>query len=421
MTEAPLTGHARADRTPHTLAEWRRLGGWESFDHAVRERTPDAVIAEVKDAGLRGRGGAGFPTGVKWGFMPADPDGPSHLLVNGDEMEPGNFKDRWLMEAVPHLVLEGAAIAAWAMRASHVTIFVRDAYRAAQRAMAGAVEEAREAGLIGAGAVPGERGLEVSLHASAGRYICGEETALIEALEGRRAIPREKPPFPAQSGLHGRPTTVNNVETLACVPGILAEGGAAWKARGRGEDGGTKIFGVSGAVRRPGPFEAPMGTPAREVLERAGGLRDGARLAGFLPGGLSSGFLGEEALDAPMDFEGMEAAGSQFGTGMVIVLDDSVCPVAALANAERFFARESCGWCTPCRDGLPWTARLLEGFCRGEGRREHLEVLRRHCAMAPHAFCGHMPGAVMPLESGLDRFADAFEAHLAGGCPWGRA
>jgi NADH-quinone oxidoreductase subunit F len=423
VTAAPLTGRARADRTPHDLTEWRALGGYRGLERALAG-APEAVVEDVTKARLRGRGGAGFPAGKKWSFMPDDPDGPAYLCVNADEMEPGAFKDRFVLEAVPHLLVEGMLIAAYAIRAQMIYVFVRDAYDGPRRGLERAIAEARAAGYIGQDILGSGFDVEVRVHASAGRYICGEETALLEALEGKRPIPRQKPPYPAQVGLWGQPTTVNNVETLANVPYIVEHGADAYLALARGEDGGTKLFGVSGRVRRPGLYERAMGTPAGEVLEAAGGVPPGRALAGLLPGSGSSGFLGPDELDLPLEFAALERAGKWFGTGMMIVLDDAVCPVEALARLERFYARESCGFCTPCREGLPWTVRLLERLCGGRGTRDDLRLLETHAEVGGDGAagaCGLLPGATMPLASGLELFREAFEAHLgSGGCPWRR-
>ena len=427
MTEQPLTGRARPDRRPHDLAEWRRLGGYEALDQVLGRMSPDAVIAEVEAAALRGRGGAGFPTGRKWRLMreaaaQAGP-GPRHLCANGDEMEPGSFKDRLLMESLPHQLLEGAILAAYAVGAGEAVLLVRDAYRAGAAALTRAIAEAEAAGLLGTNILGRGIDLHMRVHASAGRYIVGEETALMSAIEGGRPLPRRRPPFPAQSGLWGRPTTVDNVETLSNVPHILLRGAAWFRGLSLTAEGGTKLYGVSGCVERPRLIEAPMGSTARALIAEAGGIHHGRALLAFQPGGGASGFLGPEHLDVPMDFSSLRAAGSGLGTGALIVLDDGCCPVAAVARHARFYARESCGWCTPCREGLPWVSRLLDALVAGEGQPGDIELLRLHVdlAGAPGAtFCELMPGAMSPLRSALARFGEHFAAHLAGRCP-GRA
>ena len=414
-TALPLTGRARPDRRPHSLAEWRALGGYAAVEIA-RAMAPAEVTALVEAARLNGRGGAGFPAGRKWRFMPergtTPGEGPNYLIVNGDEMEPGAFKDRFLLEALPHQLIEGAIIAAHATHVDEAIILIRDEYRAGIAAVEHAIHEAQAAGLTG--------GLRLRVHPSAGRYIVGEETALISALEGQRAVPRKRPPFPAQSGLWGRPTTVNNVETISLVPHVLTLGPEAFRALSRTDEGGTKLYGVSGRVHRPGLFEAPMGTTARELIARAGGVSGDGRLRAFQPGGGASHFLGPECLDTPLDFGHMARAGAMFGTGMLIVLDGSACPIGLLARHMRFYARESCGWCTPCREGLPLVAKILTALEEGTARPADLEILHMTAAEAAprgRSFCDLMGGAMAPLASGLALFAAEFEAHLTGGCP----
>ncbi|CAL1239823.1 NADH-quinone oxidoreductase subunit NuoF [Candidatus Methylocalor cossyra] len=414
--DKPLTRNIKPDLAPVTLEDYRRSGGYEGLRKAVRELSPTEVIARVKDAGLRGRGGAGFPAGVKWSLVPqGEGTGPKYLVVNADEMEPGTFKDRLLMEGDPHLLIEGVAIAAYAIGAATAYIFLRGEYHLAARRLERAIQEAAGAGLLGDHVLGTDFGFEVHLHTSAGRYICGEETALLNSLEGKRANPRTKPPFPQISGLWGRPTVVNNVETLCNVPGIIAHGVDWYRSLSRGQDAGTKLYGVSGRVRRPGLWELPMGTPVREILEEhAGGMREGYALRGFLPGGASTDFLLPEHLDLPMDFDSIQRAGSRLGTGTMIVLDNRTCPVRMVLNLQRFFAQESCGWCTPCRDGLPWVVAILEDLLAGKGRLEDLERLERLARlMGPGTtFCALAPGAAEPLQSALKYFREDFEAYL---------
>lgn len=421
MTGGPLTERLRACQGPVGLDAYRRAGGYEAALRARREFTPEGLQSLVTEAGLRGRGGAGFPTGVKWSFVPRDeePSAPRYLVVNGDEMEPGTFKDRLLLENDPHLVLEGALIAAYAIGAREIVLFLRTEYRQAAAALRRAVAQAEAAGLL-VGCL--DRPVHVRLHVSAGRYICGEETALLNSLEGRRAVPRAKPPFPQVCGLFGRPTVVQNVETLGNLPGIVRFGAAWFRDLGLGPDGGTKLFGVSGRVRTPGLWELPMGTPLRQVLfDRAGGMRDGRTFRGVLPGGASTDLLTEESLDVPLDFDAVARAGSRLGTGTMIVLDDATCPVGFVHNLLRFFARESCGFCTPCREGLPWLERTLAALEEGDGRPEDLETLDRHVALLTpgSTFCPLAPGAMAPLGSALRHFRADFERHVAERrCPW---
>ncbi|MBP6874440.1 MAG: SLBB domain-containing protein [Candidatus Eisenbacteria bacterium] len=423
--ERPLTGQMRADRKPLSLSEYAAAGGYQAFTRALREMRPEDVTQVVKDSKLRGRGGAGFYTGGKWAFVPLGPDAPrpKYFLVNADEMEPGTFKDRLLLECHPHLLIEGTALGAYAIGAEIAYIFLRREYRHAARVVQAALAEARTAGHLGERIHGSAYSLEIHLHISAGRYICGEETALISALEGKRANPRAKPPYPPLVGLWGKPTVVQNVETVCNVPGIIQHGAPWFLGLSRVKDGGTKLYGVSGKVRAPGLWELPLGVTAREILEQhAGGMRPGLRLRGFLPGGASTDFLSAEQLDVVMDFEAVPAAGSRMGTGTMIVLDDRTCPVGATLNLTRFFAQESCGWCTPCRDGLPWAAKILHAIESGDGREGDLALLEHHCRwLGPgYTFCALAPGAVEPLQSALKLFREDFLAHIREQrCPYG--
>ena len=424
MSERPLTGRLRPDGEAVGLAAYEEAGGYRALARALRELSPEEVTEEVTRSGLRGRGGAGFPTGTKWSFVPMGEDAPRHkvLIANADEMEPGTFKDRLLLEGDPHQLLEGMMLAAYAIQADTATIFLRWEYRVAARRLERAIAEAREGGYLGRDVLGSGWSLELHLHVSAGRYMCGEETGLLNALEGKRATPRAKPPYPQISGLWGRPTIVQNVETLCNLPHILARGAGWYRGLSTSEDAGTKLYGVSGKVRRPGLWELPIGATGREIVEeRAGGMCDGLALKGFLPGGASTDFFTAEQLDVPLDFGSCERAGSRLGTGTLIVLDDGTCPVGMVHNLERFFAQESCGWCTPCREGLPWVARILGAIERGEGREGDLDLLESHCGyLGPgNTFCALAPGAVEPLQSALKHFREDFERHIESGrCPW---
>ncbi len=422
--ERPLTRNIHPGSLPLDIDGYERAGGYQSLRKALKSMSPEAVMKEVTDAKLRGRGGAGFPTGQKWSFVPRGKDaaGQKYLVVNGDEMEPGTFKDRLLLEGDPHQMIEAVIVSAYAIGASIAYLFIRAEYVFAAERIARAIGEAEARGYLGRNILGSGFDLDVHVHKSAGRYICGEETALLTALEGQRALPRSKPPFPQASGLWGRPTVVNNVETLCNVPHIIERGAAWFRGLSLGPDGGTKIYGASGRLKRPGAWELPMGTPLRELVEEhAGGMREGYRLRGLLPGGASTAFLGPEQLDVAMDFSSVEKAGSRLGTGTLIVLDDRTCPIGMLRNLEHFFAQESCGWCTPCRDGLPWTERILAAIEAGEGREEDLDVLAMHTRfLGPgKTFCAHAPGAMAPLESGLKQFRGDFEHHIRSkSCPW---
>jgi NADH-quinone oxidoreductase subunit F len=424
VTDRPLTERMRADGEGLDLRAYERAGGYLAARDALRTLSPADVQARVTESGLRGRGGAGFPTGQKWSFVPMGPGAPhpKYLVVNADEMEPGTFKDRLLMEADPHQLLEGIILSAYAIEADVAYIFLRWAYKLSEARLARAIAEAYDAHYRGRRIFGSGYDLDVYLHVSAGRYICGEETALLNALEGKRGNPRSKPPFPAVVGLWGRPTIVNNVETICNVPHVIGRG-ADWfrKASATGE-GGTKLYGASGRVKRPGLWELPLGTPMREILdEHAGGMREGVRFRGVLPGGASTDFLVDEHLDVAMDFESVQKFGSRLGTGTMIVLDDRTCPVGMIRNLEEFFAQESCGWCTPCWSGLHWVADILRDLEEGRGEMSDLDTLAAHARLLGpgHTFCALAPGAAEPLQSGLKHFRDDFERHVREHrCPW---
>ncbi|MDP5209174.1 NADH-quinone oxidoreductase subunit NuoF [Microbulbifer sp. 2205BS26-8] len=412
----PLTKNVTDQNVAADLKRYLGNGGYEGWRKA-HTMAPDKIIDLVKDGGLRGRGGAGFNTGLKWSFVPRGADAPEQkfIVCNADEMEPGTFKDRLLMERDPHLLLEGMAIAAYAIGASIGYIFIRGEYHLAAERLEHAIEEAKTQGFLRTDISASGFSLEIFVHRSAGNYICGEETALLNALEGRRAIPRAKPPFPQVSGLWGKPTVVNNVETFCNIPHLVEFGVEWYRGLGRGEDAGSKLFGVSGNVKNPGTWELPMGTPIREIIEQhAGGMHDGLRLKGLLPGGGSTDFLGPEHLDLRMDYDVIGRAGSRMGTGTIIVLDNQTCPVGLVLNLCQFFARESCGWCTPCRDGLPWIVKILQRIEAGEGRSEDLDLLREQCQrIGPgNTFCALAPGAAEPLQSALVRFEQDFFNHI---------
>ena len=422
LLSQPLT--ARVDvKQPQDLKAYERTGGYAALRKAIKELPPLELQSRVKDANLRGRGGAGFPTGVKWSLVPMSQPGGvdagmKYLVCNADEMEPGTFKDRLLMEGAPHQLVEAMAVAGYAIQASTGYIFLRGEYVVAAQRLNQAIAEARAAGLLGKNILGSGWDYQVHVHTGAGRYICGEETALINSLEGRRATPRAKPPFPQISGLWGRPTVVNNVESLCNVPPIVVNGAEWFKnlSQGKSKDGGTKLYGASGRVKRPGVYELPIGSSAREILEEhAGGMKDGYQLKAWLPGGASTDFLLPEHLDLAMDFDSIARAGSRMGTGQLTAVDDRQNMVSVVRNLEQFFARESCGWCTPCRDGLPWSVRLLQSLERGQGQPadlRQLESLTR--LLGPgRTFCAHAPGAMEPLQSALKFFRSEFEAGLA--------
>ncbi|RLA62021.1 MAG: NADH-quinone oxidoreductase subunit F [Gammaproteobacteria bacterium] len=423
--DRPLTRNVRPDRSPTDLAAYEANGGYRGLHGAIGKLTPSDCLQILKNSNLRGRGGAGFPTGMKWSFVPMDNPSGSHkyLICNADEMEPGTFKDRLLMECDPHQLIEGMILSAYTIQADVAYIFIRAEYIKATQLLREAIAACHDKGYLGKNILGTDYSLEMHVHVSAGRYICGEETALISALEGKRANPRAKPPFPQVSGLWGRPTIVNNVETLCNVHHIIERGADWFQSLGLTADAGTKMYGVSGRVKNPGCWELPIGTPVREILEDyAGGMEDGYQLRGFLPGGGSTDFLTTEHLDLAMDYDTIGKAGSRMGTGTMIILDDKTCPVGFVKNLVEFFARESCGFCTPCRDGLPWCAQVLDDIEQGRGLQEDMDTLARqvefigamgntHCALAP--------GAMEPLASGMKYFREDFQRHIDGaGCPW---
>ena len=422
--DKPLTQNIRPGEEPLDLKAYEEAGGYQAVRRALRDLAPAEVTEMVKESNLRGRGGAGFPTGMKWSFVPMGEDAPrpKYIISNADEMEPGTFKDRLLLEGDPHQMIESMIVSGYALQAEVGYIFLRWAYRTAARRLRRAIDQAYDAGYLGQDVLGSGFNFDLYLHTGAGRYMCGEETGLLNSLEGQRAIPRAKPPYPQTSGLWGKPTIVNNVETLYCVPHIVNNGPEWFKELSHTDDGGTKIYGVSGKVNNPGAWELPMGTTLREIIEEhAGGMRDGLKFRGALPGGASTDFLVTEHLDVRMDFDAVQEAGSRLGTGTVIVLDDQSCPVGMVGNLERFFAQESCGWCTPCREGLPWTARILQALEDGRGQHRDLEILEMHTRyLGPgRTFCALAPGAMEPLQSALKYFRDDFERHIEeGGCPY---
>lgn len=421
--ERPLTQHINPQSSPLNLKEYQKVGGYAGVHKALKEMTPGEVTNLVKASNLLGRGGAGFSTGMKWGMVPMENDSkPKYLICNADEMEPGTFKDRYLLEGNPHQLIAGIIVASYAIQAQKAYIFLRWAYKKAEEELHKALAEAYQAGYLGKNILGTGYDLEIAVHTSAGRYICGEETALLNSLEGKRAIPRTKPPFAVTSGLFGRPSVVNNVETLSWISHIVEKGADWFKGLSLTETGGTKLFGVSGKVKNPGLWELPLGVTIREILEEhAGGMMNGYGFRGLLPGGASTDFLIEDHLDVKMDFKTVAEAGSRMGTGTMIILDDKTCPVAFLQNIERFFALESCGFCTPCREGLPWVEKILTAIESGKGRMEHLDILKFQTRyMGPgNTFCAHAPGAAEPLQSGLNYFHDDFVNHIKlQKCPW---
>lgn len=418
----PLTWRMRHDAKPVWLHEYQNKNGYIAMRKAITSMMRVDVITLIKNSGLRGRGGGGFFTGIKWSTMCNNQSlHDRYLICNADEMEPGTYKDRFLIERLPHLLLEGMLIAGYALGASKAYIFLRYEYVIAAKYLIRAISEIKSIGLLGKNILQSGFNFELFLHTGAGRYICGEETALINALEGRRAIPRSKPPFPSSIGLWGKPTCVNNVETLCNIPGIVEHGVVWYKniSSKMSNNTGTKLMGFSGKVKKPGIWELPFGITAREVFEDyAQGMHEGLMLKAWQPGGASTGFLTKNHLDVPMDFDNVAIAGSRFGTGMAIVVDHTVNMVSVLRNIEEFFSRESCGWCTPCRDGLPWIVKLLITLEHHKGRPEDIALLEELSGvLGPgRTFCAHAPGAIEPLKSALKYFKDDFNAGISTYC-----
>jgi NADH-quinone oxidoreductase subunit F len=406
-----------------TLDTYRAHDGYRALQKALGME-PDEVIETVKRSGLRGRGGAGFPTGVKWSFIPQDDEGagakPHYLVVNADESEPGTCKDVPLMMATPHVLVEGAIIAAYAIRARHAFIYVRGEVVAALRRLQAAVNQAYAAGFLGADILGSGYQLDMVVHAGAGAYICGEETALLDSLEGRRGQPRLRPPFPAEAGLYGCPTVVNNVESLASVPSIILNGVDWFRSMGTDDSPGFTIYSVSGHVSRPGQYEAPLGTTLRELLQYAGGVRDGRRLKFWTPGGSSTPILTAEHLDVPLHYEGVSSAGSMLGTKALQIFDDTTCVVRAVRRWTEFYAHESCGKCTPCREGTYWLTQLYEQLESGTGTTDDLDRLVSIAdSLNGKSFCALGDGAASPIMSSLKHFREEYYVHVAaGGCPF---
>jgi|SRR5690625_31793 len=396
---------------PWKLATYRKHGGYEALAKAYTMAQSE-IIDAVKHSGLRGRGGAGFPTGLKWSFLPAPDGGPRYLVVNADEAEPGTCKDIPLMMANPHVLLEGIIITSYAIGANHAFIYLRGEVVHVYRRLLAAVREAREAGLLGTGLGPTKDfDLEVTVHTGAGAYICGEETALLDSLEGRRGQPRLKPPFPAVAGLYARPTVVNNVESIASVPGIIADGADWFAGMGTDKSAGHGLFSISGHVTHPGQYEAPLGITMRELIELAGGIRNGHRLKFWTPGGSSTPILTEEHLDIPLDFESVGEAGSMLGTRALMVFDETVSVVRVVARWTDFYAHESCGKCTPCREGTYWMKQVMHRLEAGKGLPSDVDLLLDVANnIEGRSFCALGDASAQPIKSGIKYFREEFEA-----------
>ena len=400
-----------------TLAGWQNRGGYEALRKALG-MAPDEVVEVVKSSGLRGRGGAGFPTGVKWSFMPKDDSRqPHYLLINADESEPGAFKDRELLRWTPHQVIEGALIGAHAIRAKHVYVYMRGEFFEPAQIVGRAIEEVYAAGIAGPDMMGSGVGIDITLHLGAGAYICGEETALMNSLEGRRGQPRIKPPFPAVVGAFGKPTTINNVETVAAVPHIVKHGGDWYRQWGTEKSPGTKLFNMSGHLVRRGNYELPLGFSLKELIyDVCGGIRDGRSLKAVIPGGSSVPILAADEIDIAMDYESVAAAGTMLGTASVIVMDDRTNMVKQVRRMVDFYAHESCGQCTPCREGTAWLARILRRIENGYGRMEDLDqLLELGANMTGTTICVLSDSAAAPVASSIAKFKDEYLALIRRG------
>jgi NADH-quinone oxidoreductase subunit F len=405
-----------------TLDTYRRHEGYEGLRKALA-MSPDDLIAYVKDSGLRGRGGAGFPTGMKWQFIPQGDGKPHYLVVNADESEPGTCKDIPLLFANPHSLIEGIVIACYAIRSSHAFIYLRGEVVPVLRRLHEAVREAYAAGFLGENILGSGLDLQLTVHAGAGAYICGEETALLDSLEGRRGQPRLRPPFPAVAGLYACPTVVNNVESIASVPAILQKGKEWFRSMGSEKSPGFTLYSLSGHVTRPGQYEAPLGVTLRELLDLAGGVREGHELKFWTPGGSSTPILTAEHLDAPLDYEGIGAAGSMLGTKALQIFDETTCVVRAVLRWTEFYAHESCGKCTPCREGTYWMVQILERLEKGEGDAQDITTLLDACDnILGRSFCALGDGATSPITSSVQYFKDEYVAHWEQrACPFDRS
>jgi NADH-quinone oxidoreductase subunit F len=402
-----------------TIEGYKRNGGYKAVAKAL-DMDPDAIIQMVKDSGLRGRGGAGFPTGMKWGFIPQGDNKEHYLVVNADESEPGTCKDTPLLLANPHVLVEGVIIASYAIRANHAFIYIRGEVTHVVRRVQQAIEDAYKAGLLGKNILGKGFDLELVLHVGAGAYICGEETALLDSLEGFRGQPRLRPPFPAIAGLYARPTVVNNVESIASVPSIIDKGAEWFASMGTEKSKGYTLYSLSGHVNNPGQFEAPLGITLRELIELAGGIRTGHRLKFWTPGGSSTPMFTDEHLDVPLDYEGVAAAGSMLGTKALQIFDETTCVVRAVLRWTEFYKHESCGKCTPCREGTWWLVQALKNLENGEGTPADLDKLLDLCDnIMGRSFCALADGAASPIISSLKYFRQEYLDHLSnGGCPF---
>jgi NADH-quinone oxidoreductase subunit F len=420
VLETPLISRRWGMKDAHKLDVYVMQAGYKALEKALKEMTPESIIEEVKKSNLRGRGGAGFPTGMKWSFVPKDSPKEKYVICNADESEPGTCKDRPLMEMDPHQLIEGMVIAGRAINSHQGFIYIRGEYRYVLDIVDAAIAEAYGAGYLGKNILGTDFDFDLLIHTGAGAYECGEESALMESLEGKRGYPRIKPPFPAVVGLYGCPTIINNVETLSAVPSVIREGGEAYANRGTPKNGGTRMLCVSGHVRKPGIYEVPLGMNMKKfVYEVAGGIADGKKLKAVIPGGSSCPLLSAEEIDIPMDYDSLAKAGSMLGSGGMVVMDEDTCMVDMARRIMHFYAHESCGWCIPCREGTAWLRKTLERFHAGFGREEDIDLIAELAQnMLGKTFCPLGDAAAMPTISIVKKWRGEFEDHLKGRCAY---
>lgn len=398
----------------HKIDTYVKNGGYRALPKALKELTPNDLIEMVKKSGLRGRGGAGFPAGMKWGFVPKDSPKPKFLLCNADEGEPGTFKDRALIENDPHQLIEGIIIASYAIGAHQAFVYIRGEFYFGAKRLEAAIRECYQKGYLGKNILGSGFDLDIGIYRGGGAYVCGEETSLMESVEGKRANPRLKPPFPASVGLYKNPTVINNVETLSNLSHIVLNGGEWYAGIGMPKSTGTKIFSISGHVNRPGNYELPMGIPLRELIyDHGGGIKDGRKLKAVIPGGVSTPVLTADMVDVKMDYESLYEAGSLLGSGATIVMDETTCMVKVAYRISRFFEHESCGKCVPCREGTRWIRQIMQRIEVGKGRQEDIELLRDICTnIAGNTVCPLGDAAVVPITSSIEKFRDEYEYHV---------
>ncbi|HXL21924.1 MAG TPA: NADH-quinone oxidoreductase subunit NuoF [Candidatus Dormibacteraeota bacterium] len=418
--ETPLISKRWGIKDAHKIEVYKNHQGYQALEKALKEMTPESIIDEVKKSGLRGRGGAGFPTGMKWSFVPKDSPKARYVICNADESEPGTCKDRPLMEMDPHQMIEGMVIAGRAIGAHLGFIYIRGEYRYVMEIVEKAIEEAYAAGYLGKNILGSGFDYDLLIHTGAGAYECGEESALMESLEGKRGYPRIKPPFPAVVGLYGCPTIINNVETLSAVPAILLEGGEAYANRGTPKNGGTRLLCVAGHINKPGIYEIPLGMNMKKfIYEMAGGIPNGKKLKAVIPGGSSCPLLTADEIDIPMDYDSVAKAGSMLGSGGMVVMDEDTCMVDMARRIMHFYAHESCGWCIPCREGTSWLKKMLDRFHAGHGQPEDITLVGDLAKnMLGRTFCPLGDAAALPTISIVQKWRNEFEAHLNGRCPF---